>query len=156
MAFPLPERLKFVGGYIGAANAVAVDVVSCKNLHKVWFLIYHSGANDTDLVLTLTEYTAVGGSSATVTKTCPIWIDADFGTSSDTIARTTDAAALTIDPATQNGVFAIIEWDPSKHTDGYDCITLADSGGNASNTCAIMIVGESRFPGASLPTAIAD
>lgn len=154
----IPESVKPVLLYYGAANAVACDVISCKNLSKVSFLIHHNGASDTDLTLTLTEYTAVGGSSSTVTATCPIWRDVDAGTTSDTYAEVTAAASLTIDPATQNPVMAIIEWDPAKHTAGYDCITLADSGGHASNTVAIyaLCVMKTQASAANVPSVIVD
>ena len=159
MALPwsLAENLKVVlVNNHAAGNAVACDVISCKNAHKVWFLIHHSGANDTDLTLTLTEYTAVGGASSTVTATCPIWLDVDAGATSDTLVRQTDAASLVIDPATQNPVLAIIEWDPAKHTAGYDCITLADANGNASNVVSIYAFIAQRYPQATPPSAIID
>lgn len=144
MGFCFPEDCKIVNLYQGAANAVACDVISCKNAHRVWFVINHRGSNDTDLTLTLTEYTAVGGSSSTVTATVPIWSDTDSGTSSDLLVRQTDAASWVIDPATVGDQLTVIQWDPSLHTDGYDCITLADSGGHASNTISIIAVTDPR------------
>lgn len=158
MAYPwsLAENLKVVLlNNHAAGNAVACDVVSCKNAHKVWFLIHHSGANDTDLTLTLTEATNVAaGTTSTVTATCPIWLDVDAGATSDTLVRQTDAAALVIDPATQNPVLAVIEWDPAKHTAGYDCIFLADANGNASNVVSIYAFIAERYPQATPPSAI--
>lgn len=154
--FSFPEKYKVVLLNSTAANAVSCDVVSCKNAHKVWFLISHTGTNDTDLTLTLTEYTAVGGSSSTVTTTCPIWENSTAGTSDDTWTKITDAAAVVIDPATDTQYLGLIEWDPAKHTAGYDCITLADSGGNASNTCVILAIIEERYAQAEPPSAIVD
>ena len=160
MAFPwsLAENLKIVLlNSNTAANAVACDVVSCKNAHKVWFLVHHTGANDTDLTLTLTEATDVAaGTNSTVTATCPIWEDADAGATSDTLVRQTDAAALTIDPATENPYVGIIEWDPAKHSAGYDCIYLADANGHAGNVCSIWAFIAERYPQATPPSAIID
>jgi hypothetical protein len=153
--FNLPEELKVVQLNTSAANAVACDVISCKTANKVWFLIHHTGANDTDLTLTLTEYTAVGGSASTVTVTCPIWTMIP-STANDEWTRATDAAAVAIDPATQSPFMAIIEWDPAKHTEGYDCITLADSGGHASNTCVVLALVDTKYKSTSPPSVIVD
>lgn len=155
--FSLPEELKVVLCYQGAANAVACDVVSMKNFHKGWFKVVHTGANDTDLILSLYEATNVAaGTNAAVTTACPNWLDADAGTTSDVLAAQTDAYTITIDPATQNGVVWIIEVDPAILSDGYDCVYLGDSGGHASNICTIEFWGVPRYAQASLPAAITD
>ncbi len=155
--FSLPENVKISLLYQGAANAVSCDVVCMAQFIKGWFIIVHTGSTDTDLTLSLYEATDVtAGTNAAVTKTCPIWIDTDAGTTSDTVAVTTAAYSITIDPATQNGVVAILEWDPAKHTPGYDCVYLVDSGGNAANFCTILFAGQPRYQGASLPSAITD
>ena len=155
--FSLPENVKLVKLYQGAANAVASDVVSMKNFQKGWFLVIHTGAADTDLVLSLYEATDVAAATnAAITKTCPIWADTDMGTSSDTLVRQTDAYTYTIDTGDAPNQMVVIEWDPAKHTDGYDCVYLADSGGNASNVCTILFAALPKWQGATLPTAITD
>lgn len=155
--FGIPETLKPVLLYNGAANAVACDVISCKTAKKVWFLVFHAGANDTDLTLTLQEATDVAaGTNQAVTKTCPIWKDIDAGAASDALVRQADAVSLVIDPATQNPVLAVIEWDPAKFSDGYDCIYLADAGGNAGNTVQIFGFVLPRYPQATPPSVIVD
>lgn len=159
MAYPfsLAEGLKIVALYQGAANAVACDVVSMKNFHKGWFIVYHTGANDTDLVLSLYEATNVAaGTNAAVTTACPNWLDADAGTTSDVLVAQSDAYSLTIAPATQNGVIWVLEVDPAILSSGYDCVYLADSGGHASNLCSILFVGQPRYAQGSLPAAITD
>ena len=153
----LAENLKIVALYQGAANAVSCDVVSMKHFHKGWFVVYHTGANDTDLVLSLYQATDVAaGTNAAVTATCPNWLDSDAGTTSDVLVAQAAAYSLTIDPATQNGVVWVLEVDPAILTAGYDCVYLADSGGHASNICSILFVGEPRYQGANLPAAITD
>lgn len=159
MAYPfsLAEELKIVACYQGAANAVACDVVSMKNFHKGWFVVYHTGANDTDLALSLYEATDVAaGTNAAVTTACPNWLDADAGTTSDQLAAQTDAYSLTIDPATQNAVLWVLEVDPAILSAGYDCVYLADANGHASNFCSILFVGQPRYKQATLPAAITD
>jgi hypothetical protein len=72
--------------------------------------------------------------------------------------RQTDAAAYAIDPATQNPVLLVFEWDPAKHTAGYDCITLAKggAGGHSSNVVSAYAFLAERFPQATPPSAIID
>ncbi|MBU0492233.1 MAG: hypothetical protein KKB13_10340 [Chloroflexi bacterium] len=148
---------KVVLCYQGAANAVACDVVSMKHFAKGTFLVTHTGANDTDLVLSLYEATDVAaGTNAAVTTACPVWLDADAGTTSDVVALGTAAYTKTIDPATENGVVWMIEVDPSILSSGYDCVYLSDSGGHGSNVCTILFIGEPRYAGATLPAAITD
>ena len=155
--FSLAEELKIVALYQGAANAVACDAVSMKNFLKGWFVVYHTGANDTDLTLSLYEATDVAaGTNAAVTATCPNWLDADAGTTSDVLVQQTAAYSLAIDPATQNGVVWVLEVDPAILSAGYDCVYLGDSGGHASNVCSIMFVGVPRYKQSSLPAAITD
>lgn len=156
-SFSLVEKFKPVLLYKGAANAVDCDYISCKNAHKVWFFISHAGANDTDLVLTVTEASDVAGTAAaTVGKSCPIYSVVST-TSTDALTReATDGTAVTIDPATEGSQTIVIEWDPAKHAAGLDCITLADSGGHASNSVHIYAFVETRYPQAVPPTAITD
>ena len=156
MGFTFPEQCKIVKLYHGAANAVASDVVSCKNAHRVWIVVFHSGSSDTDLVVSLAEHTAVGQSAVAITATFPLWVDADVGTSSDALVRQTDAANYTIDTGVSGNQLVVMEWDPAKFSAGYDCLSLADSGGNASNNVCAFAVIDSRYKADQPPTAITD
>ncbi len=156
-----PEKFKIVKLYHGAANAVSCDYISCKtSADMVHFLIYHQDeGNDTDLTVSLTEATDVAaGTNAAVTETFPIWADVDCGTASDTLVRQADAASYVINTGVTpgNDHLVVLQWDPAKHTEGYDCITVTGSGGNASNTCSIFAVFESKYGGGTLPSAIID
>jgi hypothetical protein len=152
----IAEELKITLCYQGLANAVDCDVVNMENFHRGAFVITHTGANDTDLVLALYESDDVSKSNtAAITTACPFYLDIDAGTSSDTLVRQTDAYAKTIDPATENGVVAVFEIDPAILSDGYPCVYVSDSGGHASNYCTIHFIGEPRHRSASLPSAIA-
>ena len=155
----LPQQLKPVLLFSGAANAVTCDTVSLKHVLKFWWLIFHAGANDTDLVLTPTQATDVASATNKATSAVhAIWTDLDAGTASDTLVARTAAASLTIDPATENPVLAIIEVDPALHLDhanSYDCVYLADSGGHASNTVRIFGLALMKDQGtAALGTSI--
>lgn len=155
----LPEKLKIILCGQAAANGLACDVISMKNFLKGWFLIVHTGANDTDLTLTLMEATDVAAGTnqaVAAAKAVPIWRDDDAGTTSDVLTQGTDGVALTIDPLTQNGVVALMEVDPSILSDGYDCVYLADAGGNAGNIVTVLFLGVPRYAGATLPAGITD
>jgi len=154
----LPENYKIVMvAPTAAANGVTYDIVSCKDAVKVWFVVTHVGSSDTDCTLSLVEATGVGGSTTAVTATFPIWVDNDAGTTSDTLARQTDAASYKIDVGAGGAnQVVVIEWDPAKHSSGYDCIQLADANGNANNNLTALAIIETRYPQASLTTAIVD
>jgi len=155
----LPEILKMLQGHEPvAANALADgDYVSCKNLKKLWIVVQHyGGGGDTDLVLSLKEATTVaGGSAAAITETFPIWANADTA-SADTLTRQTDAANYTIDTGDSKDHLVVIEWDPSKFSDGFDCVCLSSSGGNASNIASVLYLGDTRYKSDSPPAAITD
>jgi hypothetical protein len=155
-----PSSIKPVLLYSGAANfSTSCDTVCMKNLHKLWFFIDHAGANDTDCVLSLYEATDVAaGTTAAVTTTCPVWTAVGAGTTVEDYTRQTDAYSITVDPATQNPVLGIIEWDPAKHTAGYDCIKLVatGAGGHGSNTLKIYALGIPRYPSADQVPILTD
>lgn len=158
--FTLPEHCKLVMMDAPvAADSLACDYICCKNAHRVWFVIQHYGqGGDTNLVLSLTEATNVAaGTTSAVTATFPIWSDTAASTTSDTMVRRTDAASYTIDTTgTDADELVVIEWDPAKHTAGYDCITVSDTGGNASNIVSVLAVIQERYPGDQPPSAIID
>ncbi|MFA7121887.1 MAG: hypothetical protein WC277_10455 [Bacilli bacterium] len=156
-----PEKGKVVvANDIAAANALDADWISVKNAHRVLVWLKHSGTNDTDLVLKLQEATAVAGtSSADIAVTMPIYADTDAGTGSDTMAKQTDAATFTIDPATQGSTLVCFDVDPARVlSDGFDCIRIAATGGHGSNNVFAWYEIETRYRGpvASMPSAITD
>jgi len=157
--FNFAQQMKVVCLNDTAANAVTCDVVSMKNLIRGWFLVHHTGANDTDLTLSLYQATDVAAATnKAVTTALPNYLDSDQGTTSDTLVKQTDAYSLVIDPATQNGVLWVLEVDPCvlDLANGYDCVYLDDSGGHGSNRCEIFFLGLPNYQGASLPTIITD
>lgn len=159
MAFTLPEKYKVVTLYGGATNGsitTASDYICTKNAHRVYILGYHYGANATTFPVSLMESTAVGTAGAAVTATFPIW-KVIATTSTDALARQTDAASLTIDPdGTDSTMLFVFEWDPSKHTAGYDCLAVKGATGHASDVVVVLALIEERYPQASPPSAIVD
>jgi hypothetical protein len=156
----LPENFKIVlVAPIAAANGVTYDVISCKDALKVWFIVSHIGDSDTDCTLSLVESTDVAGTTTTaVTATFPIWVNKTVNTSSDTLTRQTDAASYAINTTTaaERDQLVVIEWDPAKFSSGYDCIQLADTGGNASNNMTALAIIQPRYQGVATQTVITD
>ena len=151
------QTTKIVKLYQGAANAVDCDVVSMKHFHSGAFVVIHTGSADTDLVLTVKEATSVAaGTNQTVANDVAIYIDTDMGTSSDTLVATTAAKTYTIVTGAAPNQMVVFEIDPRALSDGYDCVYLGDSGGNASNTCTIFFLGQPRYSGETLDSAIVD
>ena len=153
------ERFKIVRVQtVVAANGFAMsDYVSMKNVKHATFVISHAGATDTDLTVGLDEATAVAaGTHRSVTAVFPILVDIDHGVTSDILVRQTDAVSFTIDPATMGSAIVVFEWNPAKHTEGYDCIAVSGSGGNASDTVVVFAILEMKYQQASLPSCIID
>ncbi len=149
------ENVKIVKCYQGAANAVACDTINMELFNHGAFVVIHTGSSDTDLVLSLYEATDVAaGTNAAITTVVPIYVDLDMGTSSDTLAATTAAYSYTVDTGVAPNQMAVLEIDPAILSAGYPCVYLSDSGGNASNICTILFLGEPKEKGATLPSAI--
>ena len=152
-----PEKYNIVKLYHGAANAVSSDAISVKNaVGPIWFLIQHySGGGDTDLVLSLAEGATVATATTPITETFPIWSATDTSTS-DVLVRRTDAYTYTIDTGAGTDYMVVFQFDPAKMTEGCDCLSIVDSGGNAGNNCTIFAIFENKYGGNPLPSAIID
>ena len=150
----IAENIKISVLYSGAANAVACDVVDTSKFNYGAFVLIHEGSTDTDLTLTLYESDTVGkNATAALAVNCPIYFDL-WSTSSDVVAATTAAYAIVIDPATQGQYLGIMEIDPAILSQGYPCVYLDDSGGNAANNLVILWVGDPKTKSGTLESSI--
>lgn len=158
--FTLPENLKIVQAHepetADAIDATS-DVISCKNLKKLWMLVHHySGGGDTDMVFTWYEGTDVAfGTNQIITAVSPIWYNIDTA-SADLFARATDAAGFTIDTGAGLDQIWIMEWDPALFSAGYNCFRPTTTGGNAANHCSILYFGLPRYQSDVNVSAITD
>ena len=84
----------------------------------------------------------------------PIYHNTDV-TAADVLSATTADYDYTIDTGNYPNSMVVFEIDPSILSQGYPCVYLADSGGNASNTCTILWVGDPKTKGGTLASAIA-
>jgi hypothetical protein len=168
MSLPnLPEGYKIVNvAPSQAATAVTYDVICCKNAKKVWFVITQLYVADTDITFSLVEATDVAaGTTSAVTKALPIWYDVDVAAATTGAAATTEIDNMTLitsgsshqmNTGAGKSQMCVIEWDPMKHTAGYDCIQLADTGGNASNYVTAIAMIEVMYPQATPDSAVID
>ena len=158
--FTLPENLKIVQAHepetADAIDATS-DVISCKNLKKLWMLAHHySAGGDTDMVFTWYEGTDVAfGTNQIITAVSPIWYNIDTA-SADLLTRATDAAGFTIDTGAALDQIWIMEWDPALFSAGYDCFRPTTTGGNAANHCSILYFGLPRYQSDVNVSAITD
>ena len=166
MGLTLPEHFKIVNVATSqAANAVTYDTISCKDARKVWFIITQLYVGDTDITFSLIEATDVAaGTTSAVTALLPVWYNADVAAivagdptgEIDALTKITSGSSHEFDTTAGKSQMCVIEWDPMKHTSGYDCIKLTDAGGHASNYVTAIAIIETRLPGASPPSAVID
>ena len=155
----IASDLKIIQVLVPAApsgSATTSDYICCKNLHKVVFVFSLYDGNTQDTVFSLYESTAVDTTGAASTKTHKIWTNADIS-ASDLLVRETDAATYTLaNSAGTKTKLVVIEWDPAKHTAGYDCIAIYQDATNASNISSCIAICIPRYAGANGVDSIAD
>ena len=162
----LPEQFKIVQvAKSQVADTVTYDVICCKNAHKVWFVVQLLYVANTSSTFSLTELTAVGGSSTAVTCAFPVWYDVDVDAATTGAAATTEIDMMTLITSGASHVMnttggksqlCVIEWDPSKHTAGYDCIQITDAGGHNSNYITALAIIQERYPQSVPPSSVID
>ena len=157
----LPQDCKIVTLYGGASNGSITtmsDYVSFKDVLKGWIVGYYYGTTATTFPVTLYEATTVAGAgSAIVTASWPIW-KVVATTSTDALARQTDAAILTIDPdgsSTSPMLFAF-EWDPAKFSAGFDCLGVKGATGHGSDVVVLLAFLQTRYAQVTPPSVIVD
>jgi len=154
----LPEAFKIVQGHepaVASALLSTADIISCKNLKKVWAVLSYTYVDAVDVAVTWNESTDVAGTgTVAITETCPIWSNTDTA-SADLLARETDAITFTIAHAGANNQLWIMEWDPAKFSAGFDCFQIRMVGA-AAGIVNVEYWGEPRYQSDVVPTAITD
>lgn len=149
------EEFKITKLYQGAANSIDADIIHMGDFHSGAFVCIHTGLSDTDLTLSVYEATDVAGATnRAIQVNVPILADTDMGTSSDVLVRQDDGKSYVIDTGEAPNSMVVFEVDASKLSDGYPCVYLSASGGNASNDVTLFWLGKPRYAGATLPSAI--
>ena len=156
-----PETIPVTQGHEPvAANALATcDYVSMKNCHALLVTVMHySGGADTDLVLSFKQATDVAATGAkVVSNVMPLWVNVDTA-STDTMVAQTAAAGYTIDTGAGLDQIAQFLLDASllDVANGFDCIALHSTGGNAANYVSVLYQAVPRYAQATPPARITD
>ena len=157
--FTLPENLKIITAHEPAiiSNIVATsDIISCKNLKKLWVVASYAYGDNVNAVVTWHEGTDIAfTTSAAITEVCPIWSNIDTATA-DLPARQTDAITFTIDAGAGKNQKWIMEWDPAKFSDGYDCFKIVFAGSACTGLCSVDYYGLPRYQSDVNVTALTD
>lgn len=154
----LPEAFKLTQGHEPAtatATAATSDIISCKNLKKLWVVVNMTYVNDVNVVVTWNESSDVAGTGdAAITETCPIWGNIDTA-AADLLARKTDAITFTMDTTANKNQLWVMEWDPAKFSDGFDCFKLVITSAGTS-IVAVNYIAEPRYQSDVNVSAITD
>lgn len=158
-AFTLPEAAKIVNLLAPAADAAGRTsaYVSLKNYHKAYIVVHMTQGNAATVLLSPLQASAVAGTGSKAAPTSRIWANLDTA-ASDTLARATDAATYTTDAGVKLKI-VVFEIDPSALdlANSFDCVGISTGASNAANiTAAVAYLVPSRYPGASLPSAVVD
>lgn len=158
MGLQIPENCVIVESHKPQtlASVGTGDYISCKNAKRVFVVFHLAYGADDDITMTLYEATTVAaGSAAAITATMPIWECADPATS-DAFTRKTDAATFDVDTGSGKDRIAIMQWDPAKFSDGFDCLALNLSNSSASNVGHAYFVIEPAYAEDAVPSFITD
>jgi hypothetical protein len=152
----LMERLHFAKGLDPVADAfagasVASDVINCKNLERVLFVVYVGvGATGTSTV------TVEACDDVTPTNTSAIAYRSRLISSGDTEGTITDRASTGHIPTAGSSKIVLIEVDVSQlAASGYGYVRLkAVESVDSPVLGSILVIGESNLPSSLKPTAI--
>jgi hypothetical protein len=153
-----PEVFKVVQAHepaIGSALLNTSDIVSCKNLKKLWAVLSMTYVDDVDLVVTWNESTDVaGGTTSAITAVCPIWYNIDTATA-DLLTRATDAITFTIDTGLNKNNCGL--WNGTLQSSRLDMIVFrSECPAPVQVLSMFLYIGEPRYQSDVVGTAITD
>lgn len=127
----IPEGLFPVSGTrpVTTNGGVTADYVSLKNAVMCWAVVHLAQTVGHATAITVEKATAVAATGTTaITNAVPIWYG-NVTTSTNALARQTDAVSYTLGGAVTGDVYIIFQIDPASLGSTYDCITVksADS-----------------------------
>lgn len=155
----VPEVFKCVQALKPQVNTGALvgAYISLKGAQMCMIHVGIAQGNAAVCAITVEQATAVAGTGTKViTKVCPIWANLDCA-ATDTLVRATDAVSYTTDAGVKNKE-VWIQVDPATLdiAGGFDCITVKMAASNAANLVYAEYILESRYPGATPPSALVD
>jgi hypothetical protein len=137
-SFSLPQHNAVVEALNPATDAAGRTgkYVSFKNVVKGWLVCQVTQGNAATVALSLSQATAVAGTSAKATTAAvPIWSNLDTAASNAPPTARTAAASYTTDAGVKNKV-VILEVDPAQVFDlanGFDCLAPVTGASNVAN-----------------------
>jgi hypothetical protein len=155
--FNLPEQAVLVGVLPPAADAAGRtgDYISMKNLLRCFVVFHINQGNAATVALSISKATAVAPTGAVaMAETARIYHSLDQATSHQ-FTRATDAASYTTDAAVKDKI-VVIEVEPGRIGETYDCIAPVTGASNAANITSAMIFGIPRVAGASTADVLVD
>lgn len=142
-----------------AANALGTcDYISMKNCHSVLITVMQAYGGDTDLVLSIKQATDVAATGAKVMSGAMQFAINTDTSLTDTMVKQTAAAGYTIDTGAGKDQIVQFLLDVSllDVANGFDCIALHSTGGNASSIASVLYQVVPRYAGGTPPTRITD
>ena len=155
--FNLPEQAVLVGVMPPAADAAGRtgDYISMKNLVRAFVVFFINQGNAAVVPCSISKATAVAPTGATaMTETARIYTSLDQ-TAGHQFTRQTDAAAFSTDAALKPKI-VIIEVEPGRIGETYDCIAPVTAASHAANITSALIFGVPRIAGATTPDVLTD
>lgn len=156
----ISEAIKFVKGLAPAADRwntdPATDVVNAALYGRVAFLVTQEGGTTGKATLTVQACTAADGTGATAVAYKYRVGAAGAGAGGDAFGSITDATSSGFDTTPATDRQYLCEIDASTLPVGYNYVRLkcTEAANDPVNGCVSILLGEPRFGGSSLPSAI--
>lgn len=160
------ERNQIASGFVPVdmrSGAPTSDIVSMKNYNRCTIVFFKAaGTNGDDPTITVTQKTAVGGTTSKAVDFTRVDKKQGTLTAVGTFTKVTQSAGNTFTHAdlAENQAIVVIDitGDMLDVDNGYDCIqaSVGDVGTNAQLGCLLYILSEPRYATDPLPSALVD
>jgi hypothetical protein len=125
--------------------SVTTDVVSLKNAQMAWIVVHVTQAVAHATLFTPMRTTAVGTGGAVLANVVPIWYG-NVSTTSNALARQTNALNYTMGGTITGDVYIIFQIDPANLGTTYDCVYLTtNAGGDATSFMEVTCWMQPKF-----------
>lgn len=144
---PIPEGLFPVSGTkpVTTNGASTTDFISLKNAQKCWIVCHLTQTVGHATAFTPYRSTVVSGSTTALANSVPIWYG-NVTTTTNALARQTDATSFTMGSSVTGDCYIIFEIDPANLGGSYDCIGInAANSGQASNLWEVTFWIQPRY-----------
>jgi len=150
MSTHIPQMLFPVSGTKPITNngAIVCDYISLKNAVRCWVVVHVTQAVGHATAFTIEKARAVAPTDSTaITNVVPIWYG-NVSTSSNALAKQTDAVSYTMDVGVTGEAYIIFQVDPENLGGTYDCITCKSAASGQANYIEVTYWLEPKYPAA--------